>query len=63
MLVTIHTGARVAVGSAQYRESKAIAERLAMAEPGAVCRWADDYNDYSATGRFVVTGRRPMRGG
>lgn len=61
MLVTIYTSHRVTVGSADYAKVKAQAERIAQQQVnvgcGGVCRWVDDYNDYSAQGRFVVTAR------
>jgi hypothetical protein len=62
MLVKLYESPRVSVGSPDYNRERAKAEGLSAAERakggGSVCRWDDDYNDYSATGRFVVTGRR-----
>lgn len=61
MMVKVYESERVTVGSAAYQAERARAERIAQGiradGGGAVCRWDDDYNDHSATGRFVVTGR------
>lgn len=61
MMTTVYTSRRVDVGTTAYHEAKAAAERTAQAERAAgkpaVVRWDDGYNDYSARGVFVVTGR------
>lgn len=58
MMITLFTSCRVTIGTPEYHREREAAERLALAAtPRGHCRWQDDYNDYSATGRFVVTGR------
>jgi len=61
MMITIYTGERVTVGAPAYYAQRDKAERIAAQQrqlgKGGHCRWADDYNDHSATGHFVVTGR------
>jgi hypothetical protein len=61
MIITLYTSPRVKVGSAQYREEMLKAQRIAaqsrQAGKGGCDRWVDEYNDYSAAGRFMVTGR------
>jgi hypothetical protein len=61
MMTTIFTSDRVHVRSNAYAAAREKAERIAaqqrIAGIHAHCRWADDYNDHSATGRFIVTSR------
>lgn len=61
MLVTVYTSNRVTVGSPEYRaamvEAQGVASRHTVLGLGGYARWADDYNDHSATGRFIVTAR------
>jgi len=57
----IYEGARVTVGSKEYDREKVAAEKAAAASraagKGGHARWEDEYNDFSARGRFVVSGR------
>lgn len=61
MMITIYTSERVSIGSDTYRAAMAKAERIASQQrqvgKGGCVTWDDDYNDYSATGRFRVTAR------
>lgn len=63
MYVELYRSPRVVVGSSAYHAERDKAERMTQAERiagrGSVTRWDDEYNDYSARGTFVVTGRRP----
>lgn len=65
MMVTIYQSPRVVVGSADYAKARDQAERIAaqqrMVGAGGHARWDDDYNDTSATGRFVVTARAVLK--
>lgn len=45
---------RVSMGSPEHAKAKAAAAAVAAGKPGARADWRDDYNDYSATGVFVV---------
>jgi len=62
MFSILYRSPTVTVGSAAYHAEREKAERLSAAERiagrGSVTRWDDEYNDYSAKGVFVVTGRR-----
>jgi hypothetical protein len=62
MLFTVYTSPTVKISASAYDAARMAAERAAADERSAgrfaTVRWADDYNDHSATGRFIVTGRR-----
>jgi hypothetical protein len=62
MYVELYRSPRVTVGSPAHNAERAKAEHLTQQERiagrGSVTRWDDEYNDYSARGTFVVTGRR-----
>lgn len=61
MLVTHFQSSRVVVGTAAYHaamdQAEQRAQELRSVGKGGCVRWDDEYNDYSAVGRFVVTGR------
>jgi hypothetical protein len=60
-VIKIYTSARVDMGTAAYYAARTAAERVAQDERAAGrsanVRWDDEYNDNSARGVFVVTGR------
>jgi hypothetical protein len=60
-MVKLFTSDRVTMGSDAYHAQRAKAERIAAQQRSVngsgVVRWDDEYNDHSARGVFVVTGR------